>query len=231
MKKVRDSEKLNYYISKYGINEIFTKNMRMYMELIIFNKNEHICKAGEKLDYLFFFVEGKAKVYTLLSNGKSLLLCFNKPFKVIGDVEFIEYKLADSNVQVIEDTYCVAIPLKDIRMHVLDDPKFLRFICDSLGNKLTRLSKYSSINLLYPLENRLSSYILAISSSTHNKSRNNIIFDGNLIEMSELLGTSYRHLLRTLNKLCNQGAIKKSNDYYEILNINILEELAGELYE
>jgi CRP/FNR family transcriptional regulator, putaive post-exponential-phase nitrogen-starvation regulator len=205
--------------------------MEPYMELILFNKNEHICKASEKMNYLFFFVEGKAKVYTLLSNGKSLLLCFNKPFKVIGDVEFIHYKTADSDVQVIEDSYCVGIPLKDIRKYVIDDPKFLRFMCDCLGEKLTRLSKYSSINLLYPLDNRLSSYIVAISSSEQNEGENNIIFDGNLREISELLGTSYRHLLRTLNKLCNQGAIKKNNNHYEILNINILEDLAGELYE
>lgn len=231
MEKIKDTEKLNYYISKYSINEIFSIDMEPYMELVLFNKNEHICKAGEKMDYLFFFVEGKAKVYTLLSNGKSLLLCFNKPFKVIGDIEFMHYKTADSNIQVIEDTYCIGIPLKDIRKYVIDDAKFLRFMCDCLGKKLTRLSKYSSINLLYPLENRLSSYIVAISSSDQNRGENNIIFDGNLREISELLGTSYRHLLRTLNKLCNQKAIKKNNDYYEITNISILEELAGELYE
>jgi CRP-like cAMP-binding protein len=231
LEKVKNNEKLNWYISKYNIDKIFDINMKPYIELFLFNKNEHICKAGEKIDYLFFFVEGKAKVYTLLSNGKSLLLCFNKPFKVIGDLEFIHHKTADSNVQVVENSYCIGIPIQYIRQYVLDDSKFLRFMCDSLGEKLTRLSKYSSINLLYPLENRLASYIVAISSSTKNERENYIIFDGNLTETSELLGTSYRHLLRTLNKFCNQGAIKKNDDYYEILNISILENLAGELYE
>lgn len=231
MKKIKDNKKLNYYISKYSIDQIFSIDMIPYMELFLFKRNEHICKSNEKIDYLFFFVEGKAKVYTLLSNGKSLLLCFNKPLKVIGDIEFIHYNVADSNIQVIEDTYCIGIPLKHIREYVIDDPKFLRYMCSCLGEKLTRLSNYSSINLLYPLENRLSSYILAISSSTQKQGQNNIIFDGNLTEMSELLGTSYRHLLRTLNKLCSQEAIKKNQDYYEILNISKLEELAGELYK
>lgn len=85
--------------------------------------------------------------------------------------------------------------------------------------------------MLYPLENRLASYIVAISPSTKNEEKNDIIFDGNLTEISELFGTSYRHLLRILNKLCSQATIKKNDDYYEILNMSILEELAGELYE
>jgi CRP/FNR family transcriptional regulator, putaive post-exponential-phase nitrogen-starvation regulator len=230
VEKVIDNEKLDYYISKYDIDEIFSIDMKPYMELFLFNKNEHICKADEKLMYLFFFVEGKAKVYTSLSNGKSLLLCFYKPFKILGDVEFIHFETADSNVQAIEETYCVGIALENIRKLVLDDSKFLRFICDCLGEKLTRLSKYSSINLLYPLENRLASFILATTSSSKSQG-SSIIFDGNLSEISELLGTSYRHLLRTLNTLCWRNAIKKNEHCYEILDAGTLERLAGELYE
>lgn len=199
------------------------------MELFFFNKNEYICKADEKLNHMFFFVKGKAKVYASLSNGKSLLLCFYKPFKIIGDVEFMHTETANSNVQVIEDSYCIGISFDKIRQLALDDPKFLRFVCDCLGNKLVKLSKNSSINLLYPLENRLSSFILA--TCNENEDKNKIIFEGNLTEVSELLGTSYRHLLRTLNILCNRCAIKKNQNYYEIININILERLAGELYE
>lgn len=229
MERILDNKKLNFFITKYNINEVFSLDMKPYMELLLFNRNEYICKADEKLNYLFFFVKGKAKVYTSLSNGKSLLLCFYRPFKIIGDVEFMNIETANSNIQVIEETYCVGISFDNIRRLVLDDCKFLRFICDCLGEKLIRLSKNSSINLLYPLENRLASYILA--TCDNNEDKDNVIFDGNLAEVSELLGTSYRHLLRTLNILSNRCAIKKKGHFYEILNIDILEKLAGELYE
>jgi len=228
--KVNDNEKLNYYISKYNLDEIFSIDMKPHMELVMFNKNEHICKSGETISYLFFLVHGKAKVYISLSNGKSLLLCFNKPLKVIGDVEFIKIDTADSNIQVIENAYCVVIPLEKIRQYALDDSKFLRYISSSLGEKLTKISKYSSINLLYPLENRLASYLLATASSD-NSEISGLTNNCNLTEMSELLGTSYRHLLRTLNKLSDRGAIKKNKDIYEIIDVRILEDLAGDLYE
>lgn len=231
MIKVNDNEKLNYYISKYNLDEIFSIDMKQYMELVMFNKNEYICRSDEKIEYLFFLVDGKAKVYTLLSNGKSLLLCFYKPIKVIGDVEFIEIDVADTNIQVIENTYCVVISFEKIRKYCLDDPKFLRYMTIRLGQKLTKLSKYSSINLLYPLENRLASYLLATASPSHSEDNSDLTNDCNLTEVSELLGTSYRHLLRTLNKLYDRGAIKKNKDFYDIIDMKLLEELAGDLYE
>ncbi|MFL0247495.1 cyclic nucleotide-binding domain-containing protein [Candidatus Clostridium stratigraminis] len=229
MRKIANIKKLNYYVLKYNIDSIFSTDMKPYMELFFFNKNEYICKVDEKLNYLLFFVKGKAKVYAPLSNGKSLLLCFYKPFMVIGDVEFLRTETANSNVQVIEDTYCVGISFDNIMKFAFNDSKFLRFACVCLSEKLIRLSKNSSINLLYPLENRLASFILA--TCTESKEKNKVIFQGNLTEVSELLGTSYRHLLRTLNILCSEDAIKKNEDYYEIENVNILKKLAGELYE
>lgn len=231
MKRVINNEKLDFYISKYNINEVFSSDMKQYMELFLFNKSEYICKTDEKLEYLFFFVEGRAKVYSTLSNGKSLLLCFYKPFKVLGEVEFMYYETANSNVQIIDDTYCIGISFENIRKFAIDDSRFLRYVCDSIGEKLIRLSKYSSINLLYPLENRLASYILADISNTMKEEMDIIVFEGNLTEVAELLGTSYRHLLRTLNNLCTQGLIKKNLRVYEILDLEKLENLAGDLYE
>ncbi|WP_238904355.1 cyclic nucleotide-binding domain-containing protein [Clostridium sp. YIM B02506] len=221
--KIIDKKILENYINKYQIDEVFSNDMKPYMHLFKFNKGEHICRVQEDLEYLYFFVSGKAKVYTVMSNGKSLLLCFYIPFKVIGDVEFMYFNKADCSVQAIEETYCVGIAFEHIRKYSIEDSKFLRFICDGLAEKLTRLSKYSSINLLYPLENRVASYILS------NKEKNT--FKENLTETAELLGASYRHLLRTLNSLCSKSIIRKKKNYYEIIDEEVLRGLAEDLYE
>lgn len=228
MKKINNPQKLQDYITRYQIDEIFTLDMTQHMELFVFNKNEHIYQCSQAVDYLFFFVEGKAKVYMTLSHGKSLLLRFYKPFMVIGDVECVNsIKAAQSNVQVIDQAYCVGVALQKIRQYAFEDAKFLRFVCNSLGDKLNSLGKYSSINLLYPLENRLASYILANLTP----SSGTFIFDCNLSETSELLGTSYRHLLRTLGGLQIQKIIKKAKLHYELLDLYALKQLAGDLYE
>jgi CRP-like cAMP-binding protein len=220
MLKINNEEVMEGYFLKYNMKDIFTEDMRPFMELFLFKKGEYICRDHEKLKYLLFFVDGKAKVYSTLSNGKALLLTFYEGFKILGDLEMINSEPATTNVQVIKDTYCIGISIEKVKTHLLDDPKFLRYICNSLGEKLNRSSKNSSINLLYPLENRLASYILATGEN----------FDESLTEISELLGTSYRHLLRTLNNMCQKGLIKKGNTGFEIIDKKVLTKLASDLY-
>lgn len=231
MIKTNNVKELNKYILKYTMNDIFTKDMKPFMELLFYKKNEHIIKESEEINYLLFLVKGKAKVYVTLSNGKSLLLCFYQGFKVLGDLEVIDSKNAASNVQVIEDTYCIGISFVNVRTYLLNDAKFLRFICSSLGEKLYSCSKNSSINLLYSVENRLASYIITTGERIDDKGHASTIFEENLTEIAELLGTSYRHLLRTLNALQSKGVIRKKNNYYEVIDEKILKKLSADLYQ
>lgn len=228
MIKINNLDMINEYILKYDINNIFTKDMKPFMEMLFFEKNQFIFKEDEDIKYLIFLIKGKLKVYVTLSNGRSLLNCFCQDFKVFGDLEFINSQTAYSNVQAIVDTYCIGIPINKVREYLLNDAKFLKYICSELGEKLLKFSRNTSINLLYPLENRLASYILATGQKNHNNGR--IEFNENLTEIAELLGASYRHLLRTLNMLCLKGSIEKKNGYYEIIDRGILEELAVGVY-
>ncbi|MCY6353819.1 cyclic nucleotide-binding domain-containing protein [Clostridium sp. ZS2-4] len=231
MLRINDENKLEYYIDKYKIRDIFDKDVKKYMELILFNKNDHICRSTEKIEYFYFLVKGKVKVYTLLKNGKSLLLQFYKPLNIFGDIEFVDIDKTSSNIQAMESTLCIGISMENLRKNALDDTKFLKYICRNLGSKLDKFSKFSSINLLYPLENRLASYILAITPDSDNSSNTDGFFTYKLTEMADLLGTSYRHLTRTINKLCNENIIKKEKDSIIILNRELLEELACDIYE
>lgn len=231
MNKVNDYRIKMEYINQYRLNEIFSEDMTAYMELMVFEKNEYLCKENEKVEYLYFFVKGKAKVYLSLKNGKSLLICFYYPLMVLGDLELVNFEEATTNIQVIEESHCIVLPFNKVREKLLEDVKFLRYTCESIANKLRRSSNNNSINLLYPLENRLASYILVTEEHVNNSDEKALRFDGNLTEIAELLGTSYRHLLRTLNGLIKRGAIKKVKNYYEIIDENILEALSADLYK
>jgi len=226
MKKINNPELVDKYINKYNIDDIFSTSMKEYMELFHFKRNEYICKEDENIDYLFFFVEGKAKIYISLKNGKSLLINFYYPFMVLGDLELINLTKATTNMEVIEDAYCIGLPFKQVRDELLNDAKFLRFICSSLGNKMDTSSRNGTINLLYPLENRLASYMMATRGYG-----NRIQFDETLTEVAELLGTSYRHLLRTINNLITKEILKKCKYGYEVIDEEMLNNLAVDLYK
>jgi hypothetical protein len=72
------------------------------------------------------------------------------------------------------------------------------------------------------LEERLASYVMNISE--------NNVFCENLTLLAELLGTSYRHLLRTLKSFCDKGYLKKENGVYKIIAPNQLSELGADIY-
>ena len=103
------------YIEKFHINDLFSEDMKEYMELISWDKNEFICRESESLNSLYFIVQGKAKVCKNMANGKSMLICFYKPFRIVGDVEFTRTNTADCTVQAIEKTYGIAISCDVVR--------------------------------------------------------------------------------------------------------------------
>ncbi len=231
MIKISDEYKLDYYVQRYNISDIFQKNMMPYMDLISFEKNEYIYKAGDDMTYFYFLVKGKIKVYNLLKNGKSLLLKFYKPLIIVGDVECIDIDKADSNIQAIEECLCIGITMENIRKYAIDDCKFLRYICKELGNNLSSISKHSAINLLYPLESRFASYLLATTPENKEYSKVHEIYTDKLTEIAELLGASYRHLIRVIHKLEDQNIIKKQKSSITILNRQALDDIAEDIYE
>ena len=230
MVEIQNNREIEKYIKKYEIEKLFTDNMKKQMNLYLFNKNEYICREEEHLENMYFLVHGKAKVSKHLENGKSLLISFYRPLTIIGDVEFIDDNVTDCSVQAIEDTYCIGINFDIVRSKLIKDCKFLLNICRYLSDKLTDGSNNSSINLLYPLENRLASYIVAFVNTNDDKVEK-FIFKESYSEISELLGTSYRHLNRILNKFCLEGILKKCDKEYVIEDYDKLLCLAGDLYK
>lgn len=228
MKKIEDSFIIENYYNELNMKNIFIDDMKSDMRLLKFDKHEYLIREDEDLEYVLFFIQGKAKVFKTLPNGRSLLLAFYKPFRVIGDIEIVKNQSATGTIQALSTCYCLAIPMEKARLKLITDSKFLKFTCESLAEKLAAVSMNSSINLLYPLENRLASYInesLVYGDNLY------IDFDENLNNIAELLGSSYRHLLRTFNTLCKKGVLKKEDGKYKIINKALLKDLAGDLYQ
>lgn len=229
MKKLLDIKLLKHYISKYSLSNYLNENLLNSLEIHVFNKNDFLCTLNEQLYYMYFLVDGKYKVTTLLSNGKSLLLCFNTPLSIIGDIELIENPYADCNVQAVEVCTCVALPISKIKEYGLDDPMFLKFIISSLQKKLRRNSIYMSINILSPIENRFASYLIS-SLPSKNSDKISVDIDG-LNNLAELLGSSYRHLNRVIKNLSDNNIIRKNKNTIEILDKIKLKELAHDEYK
>lgn len=221
----------NYY-NELKMSNFFSEDVKKHIKIFKFERNEYLCTEGEDMSYFTFLIEGKAKVFKTLPNGKNLLLSFYKPLQVIGDIEAVKNHEASSTIQALSDCYCLGISMEKVRNELTKDSKFLKFICESLAEKLSAISTNSSVNLLYPLENRLASYINEASEVVNpDNCKDYIDFVDNLVNLAELLGSSYRHLLRTFNGLCQKEVIEKDKFGYRVIDKLLLEKLAGDLYQ
>lgn len=205
-------------LEKYGLTGVVSGP-----ELFHFRKGEHLVREGVRLDHLLYVVEGRVKVTTSATTGKTLLICFYVPGNVLGNIEALQAdRTATANAQAATDTTCIAVPIEPNREYFRGSLPFLNHLCLELATTFARSSKNNALNILYPLQTRLCSYI--------SMTQENGIFHENLTEVSELLGASYRHLLRTIEKLCAEGILTKGAQGYTVSDPHELDRLAGDYY-
>lgn len=191
-------------LADFGIEDIDPEGIAIKS----YSKGEFLCEQGSPLDSLMIVTKGRIKVCNLASNGKTLVFCFNDPGAMLGEVEFMTNAFAASSVCAVTDTECLAIPFERYRDYLSGNIKFMNRICLVLAEIVAQNSMNNASNILYPIEARLCAYIAMTSE--------NGCFNEKLTELAEFLGTSYRHLLRTLENLCKKGIIEKGDVGYQI---------------
>ncbi|MBZ9637258.1 Crp/Fnr family transcriptional regulator [Clostridium sp. FP1] len=225
MRRILDVKILNRYIIKHNIERIFDDEILKYVQLDFYEKEEHILESGENLEYYYLLVDGKIKIYYPFENGKSMFLKFYKDFNTIGDLELLKGIPILCNIDAVEDTYLIAIPAAILRGKYFNNTKLLNHLVDSLSEKLCGTINNSSYNFVYPLINRLSSYLVE-----HLTDKNYIILNSSYLEIAQFLGATYRHLNRTLKEMESKSIIKCDDKKIYILDIEQLKELSKNMY-
>ncbi len=72
----------------------------------------------------------------------------------------------------------------------------------------------------------MASYIVAHSEENSKES----ILPSSYSNIADMLGTTYRHISRTLKDMCEEGIIKKSGNRITVTDKKKLESLADSIY-
>ncbi|GGY23425.1 Crp/Fnr family transcriptional regulator [Paludibacterium paludis] len=194
-----------------------------------YEKGQPVCEIGQPIDSLAFLVEGRAKVFMPMRNARQLLLCFYEPLQILGDLELFETRpVTVTGVEALTPCVCLKLSRDTVMTHLADNPVFLRQLCLSLGRKLGRVNRNSALNMLHPVENRLASYILGTANREDGIPAE---FTGNLTQIADFLGTSFRHVHRTLQGFCERGFLAKDKTRYAILNEAELRKRAVGIFQ
>lgn len=210
--------KMQNELQKYGLSDFEAGDVR----ILKFEKGQYLCREGFPMEFLLFLIEGKAKAYINVSNGRSLLLTFYAKTGILGDIELMSDGICTTNVQALTEVTCMGIPLKHCGERLRGNVTFMNFVGAHLAQKLERCARNGAINILLPLETRLCSYVIMTNEDG--------LFNENLTEVAELLGTSYRHLLRTFDGLRRDGVLEKKAKGYFIKDGIELQIRAQDFY-
>lgn len=219
------------YLDRFGLTGLLSGEIIQELRLFRFAVGDYIVRTEDHLTQLYFMVDGKAKVFLPMENGKSLLIRFYEPMELIGDVEFVGSDQPICDMQAISDVVCLGLCIETLKATIESHTQLLMYICTSLGNKLAAFNKTSAMNQMYPLENRLASYLMAVSSHDDTtKGRIKEIHTENLTELADLLGTSYRQLTRVIKRFKDQGILHREGRRLEITDMMQMQSLARGIY-
>lgn len=228
MNRINSIQEKDKAIKKLKIDELISQIDSDDFEIFEYKKGEQIIECYTKMEYMYFLYFGKSKVYLITENGKSLLLKFYHSNSIMGDLEFITGDDSTCYVDAITDCRILVISYEKLNKLVSKDAEFYKFIAGSLAIKLRESSQSSTINQLYTLKSKISSYILGLAFE-RDEFKMSVELE-KLKDVADLLGTSYRHLLRTFSELEEEGVISQKGKKIIILNIETLKEYSADIY-
>ncbi|WP_142326403.1 Crp/Fnr family transcriptional regulator [Bacillus thuringiensis] len=223
---------ITHYLRTNKTLEIFLEIDTVYFQLNYFEKGELICNIDDEMDRLYFVVKGKVKVYTITSEGKKLILRFINPLAIVGDIELIQNSKAHNVVEACSDVIAISISNTVIRNKLLHDPIFMKFLLENIANTLKISTRFTALNLLYPVEVRVASYLLSISTDSNGNMYKGDLDTTSVTSIADFIGVSYRHVIRVLQRFYNDNLIEKSNGVIVIKDFSRMKEVAKDnIYE
>ncbi|KAF6656911.1 Crp/Fnr family transcriptional regulator [Paenibacillus polymyxa] len=232
MREIQDQEQLKYFLHLHQLESILYEPLHPYLSLHRLEQGEKLCSQGDAIEHLYILVQGKVKIFTSSTEGKTLILCFKTPIEVIGDVEYIRNSHVINTVEAVSPIYVIGVHRQWMNKYGRDYAPLLQFLLDIVTRKFCLDSDFSNFNLMYPVEVRLASYLLSVSFDESNSAFHEELRASSLVDVANLIGTSYRHLNRVIRKMIEEGLVERAKGYIVIKDRKGLSELAGHnIYE
>ena len=147
-----------------------------------FDAGEILCLDGEPVEWLFFLLEGRAKIFMTADTGENLILNLWDGYGVLCDMElFMGDGIYHASCRAITPVRGIALPLDVNREILLGCNEYLRRTCRSFARSMAKDRNVFN-NILYPVEARLCSYIAMNGTEGE--------WSDNLTQVSELLGSA-----------------------------------------
>lgn len=214
------------YLQQFGLSNLFPEHVREEMFIATYPGGERLFSQSDDANTIYLLVKGKLKISMLSPEGKRLILAFKSAFDIVGDVEYVRDCPFINTVEAVTDIVVIGISYDALRKHMADNAAWLQFLLQTITKKFETKTRAMNFNLLYTVDVRVASYLLSMTPTQQ------MLESTSLIDMADLIGTSYRHLNRVLWQFEQAGWIMKKRGKITLLDRSALLEQAGQnIYE
>ncbi|MCI2255833.1 cyclic nucleotide-binding domain-containing protein [Domibacillus sp. PGB-M46] len=232
MKEQTNRKQLKDYLRMHHIESVFPAELQPYLSLYHFDPGEWVCSQGEALENVYVLVKGKLKVYTTSAEGKTLILSFQKPLAVIGDIEYVQGIDIINTVEAVSPVVMIGVHHHLLKRWAGDHPPLLQFLLYIITEKFYMKSTSLNFHFMYPVDVRLASYLLSVSFDESHALFEGKLSTASLRDAANLIGTSYRHMNRVIQSFCAQGLVERKKGCIIVKDRQGLQALAGQsIYE
>jgi CRP-like cAMP-binding protein len=213
------------YVRRYSLARLLSPDLTASLRLLRRAPGELLLRAGDPVRDILFLVEGRTKTYSTTDNGQSVLAAFSRPFDVFGEAELFSAERYTLSIESVEDCACLALSAEAIRKTAERNVRLLSYFCARMGAKLSSRIVAESINLRYPVEARLASYLLAAADED-----GRIRGAADLGELADFIGASYRQLARVVRRFRDEGILDRKRGSLRLLDRGKLAPFAVDRY-
>lgn len=132
---INESELLEEYYNHFPLSDYFSFDICPYTSIVKFASAESILHEGDNPGFLYYLIDGRAKLFLSQENGRISLINFLNAPCFIGEMELLGAQEAANGVTAITPCTCYALHISKCKAQILDDTKFLRYLCLFLSKK------------------------------------------------------------------------------------------------
>ena len=213
MRKTSFPEGGERMLSRFGLT-------RDQVTAVSFQPGEMIFEQGYPVPYFLLVVTGKVRIQTYSEDGRVLSFGFGVSNQSLGEMELLcEQENSTNDVIAVTRTVCLMLPIEQAKRIVRTNNTFLYTLAHqaALGWQTTQASAFSTLST--EGMTRLASFLL------RQEEEGRILHS--MTEIASAISVSYRHLLRMMKELCEEGILEKQGRRYDIKDRGKLESKAG----
>ena len=205
-------------IAYYHLEDYFEdiEKYRCGMKVITLPRKSYVYSKLEDQKYAFFLLEGRMQVNALAENGKYLPIRYCDEPIFFGEMELLGYKQHSKVIETETECTFLAIDLSLLKNSLLQDLKFLLFLCQNIAEKLYNTESLQLRNVEKSAHQKIVAYLKQKAKYG--------VFKENIQKTCENIGVSRRHLYRILDEYIEAGYIERTKNGYLLKNIDELEK-------